>query len=123
MSHTSNRSQKHLALNGGRSIAYAEAGDLNSNTLVIFFHGVFAIGNASRLSPVLVEKAVHFLAPTLPGWGESSSVPPSSTFASCLTEDMNALITHLHPDTSQLKIYICGGSYGTVAAQILYGAP
>jgi len=41
---------------------------------------------------------------------------------SCLTEDMTALITYLHPDTTNLKLYIGGGSYGTVAAQILYGA-
>jgi pimeloyl-ACP methyl ester carboxylesterase len=94
-------SHKHLALDGGRNIEYAEMGDPNSETLVIFFHGAFSIGHISpRISsPVLREKGVHFLAPTLPGWGESSAVPPASTFTSCLLADISALITHTHPDT------------------------
>jgi pimeloyl-ACP methyl ester carboxylesterase len=117
--------QKHLALSDGRRIAYMEAGDPNSDTLVILFHGAFAIGHIApnQYSPVLREKGVHFLTPTLPGWGESSSVPRSSTFVSCILADVSALITHVHPDASKLKLYICGGSYGTVAAQIFYGAP
>jgi alpha-beta hydrolase superfamily lysophospholipase len=116
--------QKHLALSDGRLIAYMEGGDPNSDTLVTFFHGVFAIGHISldQYSPVLREKGVHFLTPTLPGWGESSSVPRSSTFVSCILADVSALINHVHPDTNKLKLYICGGSYGTVAAQIFYGA-
>jgi pimeloyl-ACP methyl ester carboxylesterase len=116
--------QKHLALSDGRRIAYAEAGDPNSDTLVIVFPGFFSIGHISpnQYSPVLREKGVHFLTPTLPGWGESSSVPRSSTFVSCTLADVSALITHVHPDTSKLKLYVCGGSYGSVAAQIFYGA-
>jgi len=114
-----------LALDGGRSIEYAETGDPNSDTLVIFFHGLFSIGHIlpRQYSPVLRGKPVHFLAPTLPGWGGSSSAPPTSTFLPCLLSDVSALISHVHPDTSKLKLYIGGGSFGTAPAQMVYGAP
>ncbi|KNZ75383.1 hypothetical protein J132_03423 [Termitomyces sp. J132] len=36
---------------------------------------------------------------------------------------MSALLTHLHPNTSELQLYISGGSFGTVPTQMLYGAP
>ncbi|KAG6818807.1 hypothetical protein H0H93_001476, partial [Arthromyces matolae] len=36
--------------------------------------------------------------------------------------DMSALLAHLHPDTSNLELYISGGSLGTVPTQMLYGA-
>jgi hypothetical protein len=32
------------------------------------------------------------------------------------------LLEHLHPRAKNLKLYIGGGSFGTVEAQILYGA-
>ncbi|KAJ7286301.1 hypothetical protein C8J57DRAFT_1287271, partial [Mycena rebaudengoi] len=44
-------------------------------------------------------------------------------YVAALASDTTALINHLHPDTSHLRIYVAGGSYGTAPAQMLYGAP
>lgn len=114
--------QKLLALPGGRTLAYADAGNTSSSTIVVFFHGMFSIGDARRPSPVLMDMGVHFVTPTLPGWGTSSSPLGSMSYATSLASDITALINHLHPDKNGLKLYICGGSYGTVPAQMLYGA-
>jgi len=111
-----------LALPGGRTLAYATAGDSSSSTIFIFFHGAFSVGNAKRSSPVLIENGVHFIAPTLPGWGNSSPTACNTPYTTSLITDISALIDHLHPNTTDIKIYIGGGSYGTVPAQILYGA-
>lgn len=113
---------KRLYLPGGRTLAYADNGNTSSSTIVLFFHGAFAVGDASRLSPSLLEKNVHFIAPSLPGWGRSSPVGSPSTYATTLAIDIAALITHLHPHKSKIKLYICGHSFGTIPAQILYGA-
>ena len=114
-----------LPLPDGRTLAYASTGTTSSSSIVIFFHGVFGIGTAtSPLSPALVEKDVHFVAPTLPGWGNSSPVPSHVTFHDQLYLDITALLSHLRPDhTDELELYVCGGSFGTAPAQILYGAP
>ncbi|TFK74637.1 alpha/beta-hydrolase [Pluteus cervinus] len=115
-----------LSLPEGRTLAYDTAGDSNSLTLVLFFHGVFGVGNASYLSKTLQAKGVHYVTPTLPGWGSSSARPSGVSFVDSLTADITALIHHLYPNTSshnQLDIYIGGGSYGSVSAQIIYGQP
>lgn len=113
-----------LALPGGRTLAYCTAGVPSSTEVIIFFHGAFSVGFVSTpLSPLLVERGVQYVAPTLPGWGKTSPVPPGVPFHHQLYEDITALITHLHPNTNALKLYISGGSFGTVPAQILYGAP
>ncbi|KAF9008908.1 hypothetical protein BDQ17DRAFT_1349174 [Cyathus striatus] len=39
-----------------------------------------------------------------------------------LASDITALINHLYPDKTSFQLYIAGGSYGTAAAQMLYGA-
>lgn len=114
--------EKFLALPGGRTLAYEDAGNVSSSTIVIFFHGAFSVGNAKHTSPVLLEKDVHFIAPTLPGWGNSSSPARDVSFSATIASDTAALIDHLHPNLADTKLYIGGGSYGTVAAQMLYGA-
>ncbi|CAL1701459.1 unnamed protein product [Somion occarium] len=114
--------EEYLELPGGRTLAYAHGGNPSSKQVVIFLHGVFGVGRVTRLPPVFVEKGVHFIAPTLPGWGNSSLPRKSTTFHDYLYQATTALITHLHPDTNGLKLYIGGGSYGTIAAQMLYGA-
>ena len=119
---TSNNDEHFLERPHGRTVAYAHAGNLVSSEVVLFFHGVFGVGDASRLPPILEEKDVHYIAPTLPGWGKSSPPPHSQPFHQCLYEDVAALVTHLHPQSERLRLYIAGGSYGTVAAQMLYGA-
>ncbi|KIP12645.1 hypothetical protein PHLGIDRAFT_58157, partial [Phlebiopsis gigantea 11061_1 CR5-6] len=58
-----------LSLTDGRTIAYTSVGTASSSRLVMFIHAVFGIGTAtSPLSPALVEKDVHFVAPALQGW-------------------------------------------------------
>ncbi|KAF7360275.1 AB hydrolase-1 domain-containing protein [Mycena venus] len=116
--------EKYLTLSDGRTLAYEDVGDPSSSLLVIFLHGVFGVGTAPVvLSPVFIEKRAHHITPTLAGWGESSPHSPSKSYVDALTSDMTELITHLHPNTADLRIYISGGSYGSVPAQMLYGAP
>jgi len=114
--------EKFLALPGGRTLAYADSGNSSSTTLFLFFHGAFGVGETKRTSPVLIEKGVHFVAPTLPGWGNSSPPARDIPYSTSLATDIHTLIKHLHPNDADLKLYIGGGSYGTVPAQILYGA-
>ena len=114
--------EKYLELSDGRTLAYAESGNSSSSNLVIYMHGMFTVGSASN-SKVLMEKDVHYISPTLPGWGTSSPRNKDKSFALGIVLDITALIGHLHPHDLNLKIYIAGGSFGTVPAQILYGAP
>lgn len=111
-----------LTLDSGRVIAYEQDGNPQSNQVLLFFAGIFAIGSIRHTSPVVKERGLHHVAFTLPGWGDASPVPPSSTFAETLIGDITALFNHLYTDTSNLKIYVAGGSFGTVPAQIIYGA-
>ena len=114
--------EKYLDLPGGRRLAYAEIGNPSSSTLIIFFHGAFGIGTADTPQKYLVEKDVHFVAPTLAGWGKSSPQSKDIPFHVALASDTTALIDHLRPVKEGLKIYIAGVSFGTVPAQMLYGA-
>jgi pimeloyl-ACP methyl ester carboxylesterase len=114
--------EKLLALPGGRTLAYAETGNASSSTVVLYLHGAFTVGTARRLPPAILERGAHYIAPTLPGWGNSSAVPRGVAYATNLASDITALINHLHPNISDLKLYIAGGSFGTVPAQMLYGA-
>ncbi|KAJ6470634.1 Alpha/Beta hydrolase protein [Mycena vitilis] len=116
--------EKYLTLADGRTLAYEDVGDPTSSLVVIFLHGAFGIGKAPNvLSPVLIEKKAHHITPTLAGWGFSSPRPTSRSYASVLASDMTELINHLHPNTDDLRIYIAGGSYGSIPAQMIYGAP
>jgi pimeloyl-ACP methyl ester carboxylesterase len=114
--------EKYFELSDGRTLAYAESGNSSSSTLVIYMHGLFTIGRASE-SKVLKEKDIHYISPTLPGCGTSSPRNKDKSFTLGLVSDITALIEHLHPHDLNLKIYIAGGSFGTVPAQMLYGAP
>jgi len=116
-------SEKYLELSDGRTLVYAESGNSSSSILVLFFHGMFGVGVASNTSKVLLEKDLHYIAPTLPGWGASSARNKDKPYSVGIASDITALIDHLHPHDLNLKIYIAGGSYGTVPAQMLYGAP
>jgi len=112
-----------LTLDSGRVVSYAQDGDPNSNRVLLFFAGIFAVGSISHTHPVIKEQGLHHIAFTLPGWGDASPVPPSSTFAQTLLGDVTALFDHLYTDASNLKIYVVGGSFGSVPAQVIYGAP
>ncbi|KAG0700494.1 Alpha/Beta hydrolase protein [Suillus ampliporus] len=117
--------EQFLPLRDGRTLAYAEAGNLSSKTVLLYMHGLFTVGDASQTSPVILSKNVHFVTPTLPGWGNTSPPPPSTSYHDCLTSDMTTLLSHMYPDSNSndIKLYIAGSSFGTVPAQILYGAP
>ncbi|KAG0705515.1 Alpha/Beta hydrolase protein [Suillus ampliporus] len=117
--------ERLIPLRNGRTLAYTEAGNLSSKTVVLHFHGLFTVGDASRTSPAILSKNIHFVMPTLPGWGNTSPPPPSTLYHDCITSDMTALLSHLYPNSngSGIKLYIGGSSFGTVPAQILYGAP
>ncbi|KAJ3529726.1 hypothetical protein NM688_g7812 [Phlebia brevispora] len=112
-----------LELPGGAVLAYAEAGNPASPDVVMFFHGVFGVGSIKRIAPIFEDNNAHFINPTLPGWGESSPVPADAAYHTYLYEAVTHLITSIHPDTEHLRLYLAGGSFGTVVAQILYGAP
>ncbi|KAF9055098.1 alpha/beta-hydrolase [Hymenopellis radicata] len=112
-----------LTLSDGRTLAYAHNGNPASSLVVVFLHGFMGVGRARRLSPIFKAHDVHNIAPTLSGWGNSSPRPSNMSYAAALLADLTELITHLHPNDEDLRIYISGGSYGTVPAQIVYGAP
>lgn len=115
--------EKLLALPGGRTLAYEDGGITTSSTVVIFFSGTLSVGNATRLPLVLESMSAHYIAPTLPGYGNTSPPARGVSYATTIQSDTSALIDHLHPDTTDMKLYVSGGSFGTVAAQMLYGAP
>ncbi|KAG6855005.1 hypothetical protein C0991_005934 [Blastosporella zonata] len=115
---------KSLALPDGRILAYADNGNTSSSTLVLFLHGAFSVGDASHLPRVLIHRNVHYVAPSLPGWGRSSPAPSHVTYATTIAADITALITHLHPtDHPQLRLYLAGHAFGSAAVQMLYGLP
>ena len=111
-----------LTLDSGRVVAYEQDGDPRSNRVLLFFAGIFVTGSIKHSFPVVKDQGLHHVAVTLPGWGDASPVPPSSTFAKTLIGDITALLDHLYADTSNLKIYVAGGSFGSVPAQVIYGA-
>jgi len=111
-----------LTLDSGRVVAYEQDGDLKSDRVLLFFAGIFSIGSIKYTFPVVKEKGLHHIAFTLPGWGDASPVPLSSTFAQTLIGDVTGLFDHLYTDTSNLEIYVVGGSFGSVPTQIIYGA-
>ena len=116
-------SEKLLDLQDGLTLAYEEKGDSSSSNVVIFFHGIFSVGIAYELPPAFETRQIHYIAPTLPGWGNSSPVPANTTYHDYLYRCITALLQHTHPNANDLKLYLSGGSFGTVPAQLLYGAP
>ncbi|KAJ4472336.1 Alpha/Beta hydrolase protein [Lentinula aciculospora] len=113
---------KRITLPDGRTLAYADNGNTSSLDVILYLHGPFNVGDASRLSLVLQSKNVHLVCPSLPGWGRSSPVTYSTHYASSVVSDLCTLLNHLHPERSNLKLHICAHSFGCIAAQILYGA-
>lgn len=117
------RDNEHvIALPNGRQLAYASMGNKSSRTLFLFFSGLFSIGSISRLPPIVEKLDAHMLAPTPTGMGKTSPrIPGGRSYAANLVDDIRRLIEAEHPDGID-ALYIGGGSYGTVMAQILYGA-
>lgn len=111
-----------LTLNSGRVVAYAQDGEPRSNRVLLFFVGIFVVGSIKHSYPVVKDQGLYHVVVTLPGWGDASPVPPSSTFAKTLIGDITALFDHLYADTSNLKIRVAGASFGSVPTQVIYGA-
>ncbi|KAJ3575147.1 hypothetical protein NP233_g1283 [Leucocoprinus birnbaumii] len=92
--------------------------------------------SSSTASSVLAEPNIHlpflgahYLAPTLPGWGNSSkrASPDKTPYYLALAQDFTVLLEHTHPGISdapagEYKLYLSGGSFGTVPAQMLLNA-
>ncbi|KAF9467218.1 Alpha/Beta hydrolase protein [Collybia nuda] len=114
--------EKLLASSNGRTLSYEDAGLTTSPLVVLFFRGTLTVGQA-KLSPVLASLGAHYISPTLPGYGNTSSPMNGVSYATTIQSDMTALLGHLHPNMTGMQLYIGGGSFGTIAAQILYGAP
>ncbi|KAF8074874.1 Alpha/Beta hydrolase protein [Lyophyllum atratum] len=118
--------EKLLTLPDGRTLAYDDGGNPDSSVVVVFLTGILSIGKVTRIPPALQAKGAHYIAPTLPGYGNTSPIPKGKTYATTLAGDMSFLLDHLHPiqpSASDLRLYISGGSFGTAPAQMLYGAP
>ncbi|KAG5652654.1 hypothetical protein H0H81_004210 [Sphagnurus paluster] len=115
--------EKLLALSGGRTLAYEDAGIATSSIVVISISGTLSVGRVSRIPAALQAKGVHYIAPTLPGYGNTSPPSTGKSYSSTIAEDMSSLLDHLHPNAPTLELYISGGSFGTVPAQMLFGAP
>jgi pimeloyl-ACP methyl ester carboxylesterase len=112
-----------LPLSDGRQIAYAHNGPQTSRTVVIFFSGLMSVGSAREVPAPCRELGVHWIAPTLPGMGNSSTRDLTEPYYVALSRDITALLAHFYPTGEFDVIYLAGGSYGTVQAQMLYGAP
>lgn len=112
-----------LDLGNGRQLAYAHNGPPTSRTVVLFFSGLMSVGTAAFVPDPCREQQAHWIAPTLPGMGNSSIRSPGEEYHVALARDITALLSHLYPTGAFDTLYIAGGSYGTVPAQMLYGAP
>ncbi|KAH8799294.1 Alpha/Beta hydrolase protein [Flagelloscypha sp. PMI_526] len=117
--------EQFLTLQDGRTLAYDASGNPSSKSVVLYFHGAMTVGTANPPPGNVAQKDVHFIAPTLPGWGLTSPRPSGVPFHTVVRRDTTALLSHLHPDmatNSEYKLYISGGSYGSVPTQIIYGS-
>lgn len=112
-----------LDLGGGRQLAYAHNGPTASRIVVLFFSGLFSIGSVPDVHKPCRDLGVHWVHPTLPGMGKSSARAAGQEYHVALARDVTALLNHLYPTGDFDKLYVGGGSYGAVQAQMLYGAP
>ncbi|TWU72043.1 hypothetical protein ED733_001835 [Metarhizium rileyi] len=112
-----------LPLPGGRQLAYAHNGPSDARIVVIFFSGVLSVGTAHDVPEPCRNIGVHWIAPTLAGNGNTSSRDSNVPYHVTLAKDIQALLSHIYPTDAYDQIYVAGGSYGTVPAQMLYGAP
>ncbi|KAL6900053.1 hypothetical protein GGI43DRAFT_427774 [Trichoderma evansii] len=112
-----------LSLPGGRKLAYAHNGPSKSRTIVIFFPGIMSVGIAADVPEACREIQAHWISPTLPGMGNTSTRDHSVPYYVSLARDMTALLNHLYPTADFDTVYVAGASYGTVPAQMMYGAP
>jgi hypothetical protein len=63
-----------LLLPEGRQIAYARNGNPFGRIVVLFFAGLFSVGTAKDVPEPLRQLDTHWISPTLPGMGNTSSL-------------------------------------------------
>ncbi|KAJ6441506.1 Peroxisomal hydratase-dehydrogenase-epimerase [Purpureocillium lavendulum] len=112
-----------LDLPNDRRLAFAHNGPPTSRTVVLFFSGLMSVGTARDVPQPCRELGVHWIAPTLPGMGNSSARASGDSYYVALARDISALLDHLYPGGDFDALYVAGGSYGTVQAQMIFGAP
>ncbi|BEJ14501.1 hypothetical protein CspHIS471_0402680 [Cutaneotrichosporon sp. HIS471] len=110
-----------IALPNGRQLEYAEGGNASSRVVFLFFSGLLSIGAVTDVPPAAQQLGAHFISPSPTGMGRTSPRDPSTPYNLNLIADIRALLEHTHPDGVD-AIYLGGGSYGTVMAQMIYGA-
>ncbi|KAI0366124.1 hypothetical protein BV20DRAFT_1002877 [Pilatotrama ljubarskyi] len=117
--------ESSLSLPDGRTLAYSHSGPCDSDIFFIWFPGLFSVGDTSNPAPPIQQRHAQNLSPTLPGWGNTSPPLPGKTFAETVVSDTHALLRHLRPryNPATLRIYVAGGSFGTVPTQMVFGAP
>ncbi|KAJ3354342.1 hypothetical protein HDU83_005497 [Entophlyctis luteolus] len=116
-------SRKQIAASGGslfelendRFLEYFEFGDTKSSRVLLCFHGAQTTGNLF----VILEKwalasKIRIVAPTLPGFGLTPSLPPTMSGFQVWVRDVEHLLEHLHID----RFYMLGTSLGSIYAQI-----
>jgi pimeloyl-ACP methyl ester carboxylesterase len=111
-----------LTVPDGRQLAYAHNGNPSSRKVVVFFPGLFGVGTARDVPEPMRSVQAHWISLTLPGMGNTSSTRPGVPYCVNLARDVSALLNYLHPGGID-QLFVAGGSYGTVAAQMIYGAP
>ncbi|KAL7922895.1 Alpha/Beta hydrolase protein [Trichoderma austrokoningii] len=82
-----------------------------------------SVGIAANVPDSCRDIQAHWISPTLPGMGNTSTRDLSVPYHVSLARDMTALLNHFYPTADFDLLYLAGGSYGTVQAQMLYGAP
>ncbi|UJR12285.1 hypothetical protein I4U23_016462 [Adineta vaga] len=112
--------EKYLTLLDGRQLAYTEQGDTNSNKIMIFFHGVFGVGDSSPDGNPYRQIGYHSISPTLPGWGNSSPWPEDQPISNYPNDIHQLLLSLKKNDDKNLSITVGGGSYGAAFAQICF---
>lgn len=120
-----------LGLPNDRQLAYAHNGPPRSRTVALFFSGLMGVGVARDVPKPCMDAGIHWITPSIPGHGQSSPTAPGVDFYVSFVRDVTALLDHLYPEDDEDgdedhgfdDLYVAGGSYGAVHAQILYGAP
>lgn len=111
-----------LSLPDGRSLAYAHNGSSTSRIVVLFFPGLFSVGTATDVPLPCQKLEAHWVGLTLPGFGRSSIRSAGEKYNVALYRDVTTLLNRLHPLDDIDALFVGGGSYGSVMAQMLYGA-
>ncbi|SPO01207.1 uncharacterized protein DNG_03954 [Cephalotrichum gorgonifer] len=112
-----------LDLGSGRQLAFAHNGPATSRIVILNFTGLMSVGSVPEVVESCREVGAHWIHPTLPGMGKSSPRAPGEEYHVALARDITALLDYLYPTGDFDTLYVGGGSYGTVQAQMIYGAP